>query len=390
MGILKIPQSRWRQAAFYFSVAAFSTFLVNFIFVLWATIQRNDTIEDGIGTLLDQDCSTIKILNTVIHILINVLSIVLLAGSNYCMQCLMAPTRPDIDDAHARQHWLDIGVSSVRNFWNITRKKKIIWILLSVSSLPLHLVYNSIIFSSTSVNNCSVLSTNAYISRNRTESTVTSVEWKSMYAYFLGDDVEQMDVTKCIDTYGVAFQSSRGNVLLVSDDKRDVNRTTSNFDISGNAFLWMCSQSSSVLAGNTTCEEYLLETQRTSRDWSPLGSAVKECYSQKTEEHCKLSFSSTLCWTVAAFNLVKAVLMLFVAFGLGDEDPLMTIGDAVTSFLQHQDDSTADMCLKSKDYFVAQRWSKGPIRYDLKPQRKSVAVTPGEWILCFSLYVCSS
>ncbi|OHF03303.1 hypothetical protein CORC01_01356 [Colletotrichum orchidophilum] len=365
MGRSKISQSRWRQASFYFSIAAFSTFLINFIFTLWASITRRDTIRDGVGTLLDTGCSTIRTLNTGIHILINVLGIILLAGSNYCMQCLMAPTRPEIDDAHARQDWLDIGVPSVRNFWSITWKKKTVWILLSISSLPLHLV-------STSVNNYSVLNTNAYISKNSTGSTVSSAEWKSMYAGFLGDNVEQMDVTKCIDAYRVAFQSSRGNLLLVSDDRREENRTV---ELAG------------ILAGNSTCEDYLLELRTTPGSWTPLGSAVTECYSQKTEEHCKLAFSSALCWTVTAFNFAKGVLMLFVAFGMGDEDPIMTIGDAVASFLQHRDESTADMCLKSKDHFVAQLWSKGPIQYDLKPQRKSVAVTPGGWFLCFSLYL---
>ncbi|KAJ3944125.1 uncharacterized protein N0V96_005650 [Colletotrichum fioriniae] len=252
------------------------------------------------------------------------------------MQCLMAPTRPEIDDAHARQHWLDVGVASVRNFWNITWKKKIVW--------------------------------------NKTDGALNSADWKSMYSGFLGDNVEEMDATRCIDTYRVAFQSSRGNLLLVSDDKKDENRTAEIFDISGYPYLWMCGQSgervAGILAGNSTCEDYLLELRTTSGGWKPLGSSVKECYSQKTEEHCKLLFSSALCWTVTAFNLAKGVLMLFVAFGMGEEDPLMTIGDAVASFLQYQDESTADMCLKSKDHFVAQHWSKGPIQYDLKPQWK--------------------
>ncbi|KAK1720579.1 hypothetical protein BDP67DRAFT_69477 [Colletotrichum lupini] len=82
MGRPKFSQSRWRQAAFYFAVAAFSTFFINFVFTLWASIQKRDTISDGVGILLDTDCSTIRILNTGIHILINVLGIILLAGSN--------------------------------------------------------------------------------------------------------------------------------------------------------------------------------------------------------------------------------------------------------------------------------------------------------------------
>ncbi|KAF6817933.1 hypothetical protein CPLU01_13449 [Colletotrichum plurivorum] len=151
MGTFKLPKSRWRQAAFYFSIAAFSTFLINLIFVLWATIQKRDTFENGIGTLLDQNCSKIQIINITTHVIINIVSTILLAGSNYCIQCLMAPTRPEIDDAHARQSWLDVGIPSVRNFWNKPWKKKIIWILLSLSSLPLHLVSVNSPFSSSYV-----------------------------------------------------------------------------------------------------------------------------------------------------------------------------------------------------------------------------------------------
>ncbi|KAK1452731.1 hypothetical protein CCUS01_10772 [Colletotrichum cuscutae] len=189
-------------------------------------------------------------------------------------------------------------------------------------------------------------------SGNETEGALDSAHWKSMYFNFLGDNVEEMDATRCIDAYQVAFLSSRGNLLLVSDDKKEENRTAEVFDISGYPYLWMCGQSgeriAGILAGNSTYEDYLVELRTTSGDWKPLGSSVKE-----------------------SFNVAKGVLMLFVAFGMGEEDPLMTIGDAVTSFLEDQDESTADMCLKSKDHFVAQHWSKGPIQYDLKPQRKS-------------------
>jgi hypothetical protein len=41
---------------------------------------------------------------------------------------------------------------------------------------------------------------------------------------------------------------------------------------------------------------------------------------------------------------VKAALMFYVAFAVWDE-PLMTIGDAVASFLDREDATTKDMCL---------------------------------------------
>ncbi|KAK6223615.1 hypothetical protein QIS74_03559 [Colletotrichum tabaci] len=87
---------------------------------------------DGAGWL--------AMLHTAIHVVINNLSTVLLAGSNYCMQCAIAPTRSEIDRAHARRKWLDIGVPSIRNFGKIKLEKKALWLLLSLSSFPLHLL----------------------------------------------------------------------------------------------------------------------------------------------------------------------------------------------------------------------------------------------------------
>jgi hypothetical protein len=73
-------------------------------------------------------------------LLINALSTILLSASNYTMQCLSAPTRSEVDDAHSTGKWLDIGVPSVRNLGRIARKRVILWWLLGASSLPLHLL----------------------------------------------------------------------------------------------------------------------------------------------------------------------------------------------------------------------------------------------------------
>lgn len=51
--------------------------------------------------------------STGLHLLINALGTVILGSSNYCAQFLAAPTREDLDRAHVRGSWLDIGVPSV-------------------------------------------------------------------------------------------------------------------------------------------------------------------------------------------------------------------------------------------------------------------------------------
>ncbi|KAF2621786.1 hypothetical protein BU25DRAFT_495505 [Macroventuria anomochaeta] len=59
------------------------------------------------------------------------------------MQCLGAPTRPLIDRAHQEGTWLDIGVQSFKNLRWTLNWNKAVWVLLALSDLPLHLLYNS-------------------------------------------------------------------------------------------------------------------------------------------------------------------------------------------------------------------------------------------------------
>lgn len=125
----------WRFGATNCAVAASAVFLINLIITIVCS-----TFGDRKGTLYSGSCEIVGRINYGLHILINVLSTVLLSSSNYSMQCLSAPTRKDIDIAHARGKWLDIGVLSIRNLRCISRKRIILWALLGLSSLPLHLL----------------------------------------------------------------------------------------------------------------------------------------------------------------------------------------------------------------------------------------------------------
>ena len=56
------------------------------------------------------------------------------------MQCLTAPTRADIDRAHEKNAWLDIGILSLKNLHYIGYQRLTLWTVLGLSSIPLHLL----------------------------------------------------------------------------------------------------------------------------------------------------------------------------------------------------------------------------------------------------------
>jgi hypothetical protein len=56
------------------------------------------------------------------------------------MQCLSAPDRHLVNRKHAEGRWLDIGLPSFRNVIFSSGRKRRLWWLLCLSSLPLHLL----------------------------------------------------------------------------------------------------------------------------------------------------------------------------------------------------------------------------------------------------------
>lgn len=127
----------WRAGVFYAGVAIAVVFLINLCVTIWALTQGS---EHGHALLYEGSCSTTTRLNTGIHFIINAFGSIMLAGTNYAMQCLSSPTRQEIDLAHAQNRWLDIGVPSVRNLKHISRQRKWLWFVLGLSSIPLHLL----------------------------------------------------------------------------------------------------------------------------------------------------------------------------------------------------------------------------------------------------------
>lgn len=95
---------------------------------------------DGIWMVYAGSCVATENKDTWVHLGLNVVATILLASSNYCMQLLSAPSRREVDKAHANRKWLDIGIPSVRNLGSLSKKKVMLWWLLGISSIPLHLV----------------------------------------------------------------------------------------------------------------------------------------------------------------------------------------------------------------------------------------------------------
>lgn len=130
---------------------------------------------------------------------------------------------------------------------------------------------------------------------------------------------------------------------IATDSAESITEKTNPFD-------WVCLQ-----YATNECEEQLPGFD----DYGDrlLQYDIRGCYNQQAKEHCKLLFSRSLCWTVTILNLIKAIMMLFVAYG-SSETPILTIGDAIESFLMEEDHSTRAVGLIS----MASMEDQGKIR----------------------------
>lgn len=103
--------------------------------------------------------------------------------------------------------------------------------------------------------------------------------------------------------------------------------------------------------------------------------------SQHTGQKCKRYFSVHLALVVIIFNAIKALTILAGILELRN-DPLLTVGDAVLSFLQTPDPSSRNMCLVSqaKIHSSKLRWRElqEPWRYTNKRNRWFSAVKEGK------------
>lgn len=92
------------------------------------------------GALFEGSCEQARRLSSWLHLAINILSTVLLTSGNYAQQVLTAPTRREVDMAHMKQSWLNIGLLSYRNLRGVSKRRVLAWAILAITSIPIHLL----------------------------------------------------------------------------------------------------------------------------------------------------------------------------------------------------------------------------------------------------------
>jgi len=131
----------WHTGVLACTASVIVALFINVGLTIYVATNPEYKVERGTWTLYEGSCDRSRKIGLWLHLGINALSTLLLSGSNYTQQCLAAPTRSEIDDAHARRRWMDIGVPSVRNLFRIKLERTLLWVAIGFTSIPLHLLY---------------------------------------------------------------------------------------------------------------------------------------------------------------------------------------------------------------------------------------------------------
>jgi len=236
--------------------------------------------------------------------------------------------------------------------------------------------------------------------------------YKDDYTEFLTDvlgeyntstsSYEDLTPSECTKLYNANYMTNHRNLFLITKDSSNTTNNNTLLDIigvRGDGALpssWMCAyyragQARLYLESSSPCNPTELAANVTSGiPWRVNLTTGEEveisgCKSERTAERCKVLFSLEIMVVVIGCNLVKAFCMV-MAVVRSREPTLVTLGDAVDSFLRTPDPTTIGMCSANREFIERKwrhGWRTGPRQWEQKGvQRWWTCVSKKRWITC--------
>lgn len=207
-------------------------------------------------------------------------------------------------------------------------------------------------------------------------------------------DYIRREPADCLRDYATGFLSDKRNLVLVINNATgeplpSLGETThdaliyqdSTFYIGTNTYAWICNSvpnNAEILQyeeDDWVCDKYYQKWFSQIDLWNPYGFQVmsshftfidatvltkqlqlEHCLYEPVPERCSYSANIPIIAIVIVSNFIKIVCMYIVATRLKD-NPLITVGDAIESFLNVPDETTKDMCLLDRVKVQNKGWN---------------------------------
>jgi hypothetical protein len=362
------------------------------------------------SVIFNGNCRAASQANIAIHLAINVIASAVLGSSNFFMQILVAPTRRQLNKAHASGRWLEIGVHSYRNILSMPWRNRVLWILLAISSTPLALMFNSVVIQTQASTDClMVFAGESFLNGAHgslpgagggmpmvskavdPEATLREIS-SSVSGQTSPQRWERIGLDECVDRYaqrdsvlanyrhaimvlGYANGSSAQAGWPVAqvrrrfeDEKienyrsvvnhiwmaRPLVRTDKPVDKSTSNAL-STDLTTAILMPPSTVKTVDLEMGLFTMDPTWVNEPyvlmkAEYCLSERFEIPCRVEVENTLLLVVCVMCGFKTLLcvVILIIYGGKSEPPLATTGDAIESFIVEPDSHTNVICSLSR------------------------------------------
>ncbi|RGP72657.1 hypothetical protein FLONG3_6665 [Fusarium longipes] len=389
----------WRRLATYLTILVFILSIL-LIALLITSVSMAGSQGSGFQNetvIWKADCTTTAQANLWIHLAINIFATGILASSNFFMQVLAAPTRHEIDKAHASGGWAEIGCNSIRNFRLLSRRKIFLWFLFTLSSVPLHLIFNSCVLESkASKGFFEIIASDGFLTDSHWSlpgvagiSSSFDKAYEPIIAKIQKDaksmeNWERIDIKKCYNRYsrwGRVVSDYRHVIFVVKfwngtridgwDKAQLLNDSSAPHSVNT---LWdyqLFIQTDSVAAvrgvvdnkGWPRASDFLgfsnthidpgggrLDLLSGDYDAGIPEMVVDHCISEASSSQCRILIANRLLLIVCIMCILKSFLCIFTLLSLRatrHDEPLMTPGDAIASFIAKPGADTRGMCTLS-------------------------------------------
>lgn len=184
-------------------------------------------------------------------------------------------------------------------------------------------------------------------------------------------DLVRLDNAECLRTYTSAYQTRWGNVLAVTSLKRNDSLLQAWTILAGfkTGQKWVCDgravqaypmgpplpcdfgsvvddPSHWTISNVSQCS---LDNLNKNEPCAKFDAPIEYCLAEPTESHCTIRIYTTLLILVIVCNSIKMICLTSTVFFIRLE-PLATIGDAISSFIQQPDPNTTQARLVASKF----------------------------------------
>ncbi|KAJ0160204.1 hypothetical protein CTA2_8380 [Colletotrichum tanaceti] len=348
-GTFNRMKSGWRAGIALNIVIGFFILIVAIVCLVLALVVVG--MIKGESRIFEDDCAAARQVKIGVFVAINVVTIVLLSAANYVFQVLSSPTRIEIEMAHDGRRWLDIGIPSFRNLRFVSKPRVVMTVIIMLAALGTQVIYNAVIFSTQPAYAHQVVFVTQDFLTSGQFSNASETNAGGLSRFDILDlqhqasrnQLTNLTDAACAAQFGGVFQSDFSAVVLVTDFVAPANS------------LVQTQKSGTSLAR-------FIDPSDPSRIWID-SSSVEYCLARPASaETCAVVLNGSLLGVVAILNLVSVSAIGAVYFFTGFE-PLVTIGDAIASFVTQPDHTTRGICLLDKKDVKQGRWGYREAKY---------------------------